>query len=177
MGDFFPTFLNMGGHPGVTDRIIDGKDLTSILFNNEGEEQIKIHDFLFHWCGNTLHAVSNGEYKMHWITPTWDEGKQHCDSVVICQCAGRNMVYHSSPLLYNIRLDPGEKNLISPDSEEYKKVFEVLDSARKEHEKSIVAVPNQLESFPRPWIMPCCNRDGNDCSCYENNNDYEYLLA
>eukprot|EP00339_Tiarina_fusa_P005772 CAMPEP_0117017000 /NCGR_PEP_ID=MMETSP0472-20121206/13345_1 /TAXON_ID=693140 ORGANISM="Tiarina fusus, Strain LIS" /NCGR_SAMPLE_ID=MMETSP0472 /ASSEMBLY_ACC=CAM_ASM_000603 /LENGTH=264 /DNA_ID=CAMNT_0004721261 /DNA_START=20 /DNA_END=811 /DNA_ORIENTATION=- len=69
--DFFPTFLNLAGHPGVTDRIIDGKDLTSILFNNEGEEQIKIHDFLFHWCGNTLHAVSNGEYKMHWITPTW----------------------------------------------------------------------------------------------------------
>lgn len=174
--DFFPTFLDLAGHPGVTDRIIDGKNLKPILFSPHDEQEEIIHDYFFHWCGNTLHAMRDQSYKLHWITPIWDDGTEHCDSVVICQCAGRRNLYHKQPLLYNIREDPGENNPLDPDSSEYLQILNRFEKQREAHSKTFTPVPNQLESLPRPWAMPCCNSSGYDCSCYENNFDFEYLL-
>lgn len=175
--DFYPTMLKLAGHEEIKDRIVDGKDLSQILFSESIEKESRIHNFLYHWCGNILHAVRHGDYKLHYITPVWDSDGEHCDSIVICQCYGRRVKYHAKPLLFNMRLDPGEKSPIDPDSEEYGVIFSLIEMDKKEHEKTFTPVYNQLESFPRPWLMPCCDSSKGDCSCYEETSDFEYLVS
>jgi len=173
--DIYPTFLSLAGHAPVTDRIVDGENIASLLFANSDDEVKAPHEFLFHWCGAVMHAVRYGKWKLHWITPIWDEGTQHCDSVVICQCVGRRMRHHNPPLLYDIEIDPAENSPIDPSDEVYQRILPIITRARDEHMKSVVPYPNQLETLPRPWLMPCCDPT-NNCQCTENNTRFEYLL-
>lgn len=194
--DFYPTILKVAGHPGA-NVTFDGKDISSLLFSEErsffpfinkkkqltfryyslaAEPVENVHDFLFHWCGRVVHAVRYKEWKMHWVTPVWDEGTDHCGSIVICQCVGRHMTYHTEPLLFNMTADPGENHPIDPKLPIYAEIKALLTKAKDDHVKSIAAVPNQLESLPRPWLMPCC-APGGDCTCVENDTRFEYLLA
>ena len=80
--DIFSTFITLGGGNIPQDRIIDGVDLTSVLFSKKLIQQsIKSGDerSVFFYRGNLLYAVRHGHYKMHlW---TWAGPKEEADRV------------------------------------------------------------------------------------------------
>ena len=55
MMDVFPTIASLAGVDLPTDRVIDGLDLMPLL---KGETTAPSHDFLFHYCGKWLTAVT-----------------------------------------------------------------------------------------------------------------------
>ncbi|XP_042190629.1 arylsulfatase D isoform X1 [Callorhinchus milii] len=52
--DIYPTLANLAGAHLPQDRVIDGRDLMPLL---EAKVRRSEHEFLFHYCGNELHAV------------------------------------------------------------------------------------------------------------------------
>lgn len=73
--DFFTTFARLAGATKYLpeDRVIDGVDQTSILFNGDTHGR---RDYVFIYTGNTLGATVKKQYKRHWITsdPTASSG-------------------------------------------------------------------------------------------------------
>jgi len=63
--DLFTTFANIAGAKKhiPTDRIIDGVDQTSLLFNGDGNSR---RDYVFIYTGNQLAATVKGRYKRDW---------------------------------------------------------------------------------------------------------------
>lgn len=65
--DLFTTFARLGGATQFvpTDRVIDGVDQTSLLF--EGDTNSR-RDYVFIYAGPQLGATVKGNYKRHWIS-------------------------------------------------------------------------------------------------------------
>lgn len=65
--DLFTTFARLGGATQYvpTDRVIDGIDQTSLLFNGEGHSR---RDYVFVYSGPKLGATIKEHYKMHWVS-------------------------------------------------------------------------------------------------------------
>jgi arylsulfatase len=73
--DLYTTFARLGGalEHVPTDRIIDGIDQTSLLFNGDGHSR---RDYVFIYTGDILGASVKRHYKQHWISsdPTASSG-------------------------------------------------------------------------------------------------------
>ncbi len=94
--DIFPTCLALAGAELPTDRIIDGKDLSPVLFGPGGGG----HPLLFNYRGTTLMAVRKGPWKAHLITePGYGGGRET----------------HDPPLLFHLEHDPSEKYNVAKD--------------------------------------------------------------
>ncbi|XP_053529405.1 arylsulfatase D isoform X2 [Artibeus jamaicensis] len=52
--DVFPTVVQLGGGQVPRDRVMDGRSLLALL---QGTAQHSEHEFLFHYCGEGLHAA------------------------------------------------------------------------------------------------------------------------
>lgn len=145
--DIFNTMLNIVDAPLPSDRVIDGKDMSNILFNlNGGHSQ---HDCIYIWGGTpndtTCHvtpddkdkdyricqglwAVRCGEYKAHWVTR--DQNLSHS--------------VQDPPLLYNVNHDPSELHPIWPNNVGYDRIMQRLTAAKWAHLETIDKVPNQV---------------------------------
>jgi arylsulfatase len=66
--DLFTTFARVAGALDhvPTDRVIDGVDQTSLLFNGDTHSR---RDYVFIYAGPKLGATVKGNYKRHWISP------------------------------------------------------------------------------------------------------------
>ena len=62
--DLFTTSLSLAGAPLPDDRIIDGRDLSPVLF----EKGPSPRETMFFYRGTRLYAVRHGPFKAHWIT-------------------------------------------------------------------------------------------------------------
>lgn len=61
--DLMPTFAKLAGAKVPTDRVIDGKDIISVLI---GKQNVKpVHERFFYYNGNQLIAVRSGDWKYH----------------------------------------------------------------------------------------------------------------
>ncbi|CAM1298024.1 ARSD (predicted) [Pycnogonum litorale] len=159
--DIFPTILGITGHPLVTDRIIDGKDMMPLMKKSENKSA---HDVIFHYCAAYIHAArlidhqDNSIWKVHFATPKWLPGTERCE--LMCSCDARNVNYHNPPLMYELNSDPYESHAIDIKSNvKYGKILERIRKVMDEHKKSIVAVPSQLSfsnAIYKPWLQPCC---------------------
>ena len=114
--------------------------------------------------------MRKGDWKIHFEIPIWDEGEEHCGSGVICECAGSRVLSLSSPLLYHISSDHGERMPIDQNDPIYIKIVPNLVAEKEifleKINKESADVVNQLDySIPLPWLMPCCNPPS--CSCVE----------
>ncbi len=87
--DFYPTLAALGGAEIPTDRIIDGKDIRSLIFS--GGRSKSPHDAFFYYMCNRLEAVRRGRWKLH-------VGKK----------VGQD--YRTIAELYDLEADPGESN-------------------------------------------------------------------
>ncbi len=60
--DLMPTFANLAGGDVPRDRIIDGRDLSTLLL--EDSEAESPHETFFYYRGNCLNAVRSGRWKL-----------------------------------------------------------------------------------------------------------------
>jgi arylsulfatase A len=112
--DFMPTFARMVGTTEPQDRTIDGKDISPLLFGNEGATSP--HETFWHYRLGNLEAVRKGKWKLHMA-----KGKAF------------NKADESMNELYDLEADIGEENNVfdeHPDIVE--ELRAVADAARAE---------------------------------------------
>ncbi|EGD74433.1 hypothetical protein PTSG_05798 [Salpingoeca rosetta] len=149
--DILPTVAALTGAKLPTDRIIDGRDLSPVLFSGAASQ----HDCLFIYKGTTgaacprqhpncpgLWAVRCGAYKMHYVT-----------SESLKDPA--NGTFHDPPLMYQIENDPSENWPLDPASEEYKQQHKIITAAVDEHLRNLKPVPNQMAKGLNKDLIIC----------------------
>ncbi len=62
--DFYPTLAALGGAEVPSDRIIDGTDISSLLFSS-GDTAAPPRDTFFYYLSGRLQAVRFGKWKLH----------------------------------------------------------------------------------------------------------------
>ena len=79
--DLFTTFARLAGATEYipTDRIIDGIDQTSLLFNGDTYGR---RDYVFIYQGTTLAATVKDQYKIHWIQADPSQANSGLTSVI-----------------------------------------------------------------------------------------------
>ncbi|XP_037368645.1 arylsulfatase D [Talpa occidentalis] len=173
--DVFPTVVQLGGGAVPRDRVLDGRSLVPLL---QGATRHSAHEFLFHYCGEYLHAArwqerdSGRLWKVHYTTPRFHpEGAGACYGHGVCPCSGDGVTHHHPPLLFDLSSDPSEARPLSPDSEpRYQAVIARVGQAVEEHRRTLSPVPPQfsLDNIMwKPWLQPCCGTFP-FCSCQED---------
>lgn len=89
--DVFPTALSLAGAPPPQGVVLDGTDLTPLLFHRH---QLPERPF-FYYRGDQIFACRLGEWKAHFKTQT-GYGQPKAE-------------VHGTPLLFHLGLDPSEK--------------------------------------------------------------------
>jgi arylsulfatase A-like enzyme len=105
--DLYPSLAAIAEAKLPTDRIIDGKEITDLLFAKPGAKSP--HDAFFYYSGNRLSAVRAGEWKLKLRTTLQEEteyGKIDNPQTPI------------EPKLYNLLVDPGEQKSVLKDHPE-----------------------------------------------------------
>lgn len=122
--DLYTTCLTLAGAEIPTDRVVDGVDMSPLLFS-EGESN---RDEYFYYRGETLYAVRKGPFKAHYITrPAYGRGEPE---------------EHNPPLLYHLGIDPSETTDVA---EKFPEVLEEIARVKEGHMKTVERVPSQLE--------------------------------
>lgn len=122
--DLLPTIAAIAGATKPDDRILDGFDLSPVLFGN-GESPRKD---MFYYHGEECYAVRSGMYKAHFKTKT---------SYVRQKAA----VDHDPPLLFHLGHDPSEEYDIAKDHPD---VIAAIRKLKAKHESTIEPVENEL---------------------------------
>ncbi|WAR19592.1 STS-like protein [Mya arenaria] len=157
--DVVPLISHVTGVALPTDRKYDGKNMMPLL---TGEITQSPHEFMFHYCGNKLHAVryrpGSGSRTWKYVThePQLLPGKSTCR--FICSCT--NAVTLTTPKLYDVTSDPGETSPIDAQSETYTDISELIQKAVIDHKSSLDPVESQFSWFkllPQIRWQPCCN--------------------
>lgn len=95
--DLLPTFAKLAGAKAPTDRKIDGKDVSEVLFNLDVKTP---HDRFFYHQANNLRAVRSGKWKLY-------QGP-----------VGRGKAARTQTLLFDLENDIGEKKSVAKDNPE-----------------------------------------------------------
>lgn len=122
--DLFTTFSRLAGVAIPDDRIVDGVDLSPVLF----EEQASPRNEVFYYRSRELFAVRVGPYKAHLITQGGYGPPEKTE--------------HNPPLLYNVDEDPSEKFDIA---ESHPEIIEQIMEVVKEHNAKLVKGEDQLQ--------------------------------
>ncbi|HEV2294206.1 MAG TPA: sulfatase [Tepidisphaeraceae bacterium] len=122
MMDLMPTLAAFAGASAPTDRIIDGKDISALLFAKPGAKTP--HEAFFYYSGNRLNAVRSGPWKLKLQTTLQEETEY-----------GRieNPQTPIEPKLYNLTTDPGEqKSVLKDHPRVVKRLMELAEGARND---------------------------------------------
>jgi len=120
--DLFATFAKLGGAQIPRDRIIDGGDISTVLFANGAAREAK----MFYYFGDELWAVRKGPWKIHVKTTspasvsTWGDWP---------------IEEHDPPLLFHVEHDPSEKHNIA---DKHPGVVRELLELMKEHQRTLI---------------------------------------
>jgi len=106
--DVYTTILTLAGAKVPADRVVDGMDLSPVLFGTGPSPR----NTMFYYRGAKLYAVRKGQYKAHFFTRS-AYGRDKEES-------------HNPPLLYHLGHDPSEKYDVSKDHPE------VIEDIQKE---------------------------------------------
>jgi arylsulfatase A-like enzyme len=122
--DLFPTISKLAGVPLPNDRIYDGYDISPVMFGTGKDPR----DVVYYYRDAQLFAIRRGEFKVHFkILP--ENGHDSFTSKDL-------------PLLFNLNIDPSEKqNIAAKHPEIIKEIIEI----QKQHQATLVPVENQLE--------------------------------
>lgn len=122
--DWFPTALSLANVDPPQGLVIDGVDLTSVLFANATLPERPY----FFYRGPHLFACRMGQWKAHFHT----QGGY----------GGRPKQSHQPPLLYDLMNDPGEKTDVAAAHPE---LLDKIVSAVKAHQAAMVPGKKQLK--------------------------------
>ncbi|KAJ8785951.1 hypothetical protein J1605_006911 [Eschrichtius robustus] len=166
--DLFTTSLSLAGLAPPRDRAIDGLDLLPTVLQGRLTDRPACHARvlppssaaslpsteeegpIFYYRGNTLMAVTLGQYKAHlWTwTNSWEEFRQGVDF-----CPGQNVsgvTTHSQeertklPLVFHLGRDPGERYPLSIASTEYLDALRWITPVVRQHQEALVPGQPQL---------------------------------
>lgn len=172
--DIFATVLKLVGVDEPSDRVIDGRDLSSVLLSAEAPSP---HKCIFHWKGAHgmacpkdhpdcpgLWAVRCGAYKMHWVT---------MDSIGPQKFVPQ---FQDPPLIFQIENDPSEAYPLDAQSGEYRVARATIEAAASAHKASIEHVPNQMSLGLNTSLRVCCDANSKQkyptlpqCTCNPDN--------
>ncbi len=122
--DLFPTLCALAGAEVPDDRVMDGYDLSPVLF--EGRPSPR--ESLIYYRGAQVFAARKGPYKAHFIT----QGAYGM---------GGDRTEHDPPLLFHLEHDPSEKYNIAQDRPD---VIAEIREMVEEHKQSVKPVKDQL---------------------------------
>ncbi|XP_016076552.1 PREDICTED: N-acetylgalactosamine-6-sulfatase isoform X2 [Miniopterus natalensis] len=162
--DLFTTSLSLAGLEPPSDRVIDGLDLLPAMLQGQLMDRP-----IFYYRGNTLMAVTLGQYKAHFWTWTnsWEEFRQGIDF-----CPGQNVsgvTTHTQeehtklPLVFHLGQDPGERYPLSFASTEYLNVLRRITPVVQQHQEALVPGQPQLNVCNKAvmnWAPPGCEKLG-----------------
>ena len=105
--DLLPLFCGLAGVPLPDDRVIDGKDIASIL---TGKADQSPHEFTYYYNGINLQAVRSGKWKLHLPRtvkdqPFWARASRGTGVFVTLD----------KPVLFDLESDPAEQSDLSKD--------------------------------------------------------------
>jgi len=122
--DLFTTASHLADIELPSDRIIDGVDLTPVLFGSENPAR---HDIIY-YRGQTIYAARMGAYKLHYITQT-------------AYVKDTKKTIRKKPLLFNLDVDPSEKYNIAEDHPE---IIAEINKMVQLHKAGVIPVKDQL---------------------------------
>ncbi len=122
--DLFPTCARLAGAKVPEDRLMDGVDMSSVLFGTGPGKR----ETLFYYRGAQLYAVRKGGYKAHFITRS--------------AYGNDPAVTNTPPLLFQVNHDPSEHFNIATNHPD---VLADLQKLAEEHRANLVAAKTQLE--------------------------------
>jgi arylsulfatase A len=186
--DIFPTMLSLASVPLPTDRIIDGKDLSPVLFasntlqmNGEASvspngamkmlslseieaEQVAVHECLYFYGGTP--GAGNDISGFPCVSDV------DCPGLWAARCGKYKVHWVTSinnnsspqfwnpPLLYDIMRDPSELHPIWPNNENYASIVSEIESKRAIFESTMdYGVPNYIMEGESEQYALCCNPD------------------
>uniref|UniRef100_A0A673GBW4 Sulfatase N-terminal domain-containing protein n=1 Tax=Sinocyclocheilus rhinocerous TaxID=307959 RepID=A0A673GBW4_9TELE len=162
--DLFSTSLSVAGVLPPDDRVIDGLDLSPVLFNNSLLDRP-----IFYYRGNQMMAVRIGQYKVHYWTwsNSWEEfntGINFCPGQEVPGVTTHTQEEHTmQPLIFHLGQDPGERYPISVQSEEYRDVHRQVTAVVEQHQKDLIpGMPqlNMCDLAVMNWSPPGCEQLG-----------------
>uniref|UniRef100_A0A0B6ZYD5 N-acetylgalactosamine-6-sulfatase n=1 Tax=Arion vulgaris TaxID=1028688 RepID=A0A0B6ZYD5_9EUPU len=176
--DFYSTFLDLAGIQPPSDRIIDGISLKDALLYGKNTDRP-----IFYYRGDLLMAVRVGQYKAHLWTwsNSWAEfqngsGVDFCPGQDIVNVTTHNQVNHtSSPLLFDLGADPGEKYVIKPNSNAYKRHMPAILTVIENHLNNLIPGSPQLnlcDAAVMNWAPQGCEKLGR-CLSVPPSNPYK----
>jgi arylsulfatase A-like enzyme len=122
--DVFPTALKLAGAPMPEGVVLDGRDLTPVLFRQRARPA---QSFIY-YRGETLMAVRLREWKLHLRTQA-GYGEPAPKT-------------HTPPLLFNLGIDPGERFDVAA---QHPEIVAELEAAAAAHRAAMVIAPTQLK--------------------------------
>ena len=123
--DLFTTSLRLAGAEVPKDRVIDGEDMTPLLFGT-GPSQREV---FFYYRGSQLYAARMGSLKAHFITrPGYGPEAP---------------VKHDPPLLFHLGHDPSERFDVA---QKHPDVLAAIAKEVERHRATVVPVKSQLEA-------------------------------
>ena len=123
--DLLPTILSIAGIDPPRDRILDGRDISGVLFGAVQGEERTIHFYR----GSRLMAIRKGPWKAHFITqPGY---------------GGDPPESHDPPLLFHLERDPSERFDVA---KAHPDVVADLAAEAARHRASFSPAPSQLEA-------------------------------
>jgi arylsulfatase A-like enzyme len=122
--DLFTTASYLADIPLPSDRIIDGKDLTPVLFGSNNSER----DNIIYYRGQTIYAARKGAYKLHYITQT-------------AYVKDTKKTVQKPPLLFNVEMDPSEKYNIA---KVHPEIITEINKMVELHKAGVKPVKDQL---------------------------------
>lgn len=129
--DIFTTCVTLAGGNVPSDRIIDGLDLSPVLFGNGPSPR----DYMFYYRGQQLMAARLGPWKAHFVT-----------QAAYGPDANRRAT-HDPPLLFHLEQDPSESFNVN---EKHPEVLAQIRALVDRHRAELVEAPTQLESLINP---------------------------
>lgn len=180
--DLFPTILKITNIPLPDDRIIDGVDMSSILFDNEPS----LRDYFIHYPAvakptNGIFAIRHKEYKAHYFTEgTGLYPEFYPDEM--CRPSTK-LTQHNPPLLYNLNHDPGELNPLNATLSPYKEIVEEINKIKANFESTVVWAISEIgkgkSNAAKPCAQPGCNNFPRCCtttsSLHEPSTSYRFV--
>ncbi len=124
--DVFATVHSLAGMELPTDRVLDSHDLSPLLFENRPTSR----QALFYYRAYELMAVRVGPWKAHYQT----QDAYGPNS--------RQAVKHDPPILYNLEVDPSERQNIAA---RHPGVLKEIAAIVAEHQANLKPAPSQLE--------------------------------
>lgn len=120
--DYMPTFAKITGTTEPQDRKIDGKDISALIFGEEGATSP--HEVFYYYMQNRLEAIRKGKWKLHfgkgeWAAPVMEENKE----------------------LYDLESDIGEaNNVVAEHADIVEELMALADAARQDLGDSVKGI-------------------------------------